>query len=69
MANTGRRGSRVRRLSRAANGAGPEGEGRKPQPVDAFVAMENEVAADLCKMVTVSLGAVKKVRERTDDDG
>lgn len=55
--STGRRGSR--RLSGAGGGA----EGRQPPPVDAFVAMENEAAMDLCEIVSASLGSVKKVRQ------
>lgn len=34
------------------------------QPVTAFVVMENETATGLCRVVTSSLGAVKKVGER-----
>lgn len=57
----GRRGSRGRRLS-GAGGTAAEGEGgRRIQPVEAFVSMENESAADLSGIVTTSLGAVKKV--------
>lgn len=46
--------------------AGVEGEGRKLQPVDSFVKMENEAATNLCDIVTASLGAVKKVRWKFD---
>lgn len=46
--------------------AGVEGEGRKLQPVDSFVKMENDAATNLCDIVTASLGAVKKVRWNVD---
>ncbi len=68
----GRRGSR--RLSsaggggaggRGAGGGGRGGgEGRQVLPVDAFVAMENESAMDLCEIVSASLGSLKKVTSR-----
>lgn len=56
-----RSGSRGRRLS-----AGPgRAEETGLQPVEEFVAMENESATELCRVVTTSLGALKKVRELT----
>lgn len=66
--NTGRRGSHGRRYSGSAAAAGMEGEGRKLQPVDSFVKMENEAATNLCDIVTASLGAVKKVRWKVNLD-
>lgn len=60
--SVGRRGSHGRRYSASSVAAGVEGEGRKLQPVDSFVAMENAAATSLCDLVTASLGAVKKVR-------
>lgn len=55
-----RRGSR-RRSAASANCGG--GEGRQIPPVDAFVAMEDQSAIDLCEIVSASLGSVKKVRQ------
>lgn len=51
-----------RRASRRLSGASGGAEGRQVPPVDAFVAMENEAAVDLCEIVSASLGSVKKVR-------
>lgn len=56
--SAGRRGSR--RLSGVDATAGAEG--RQVPPVDAFVAMENESAMELCEIVSASLDSVKKVR-------
>lgn len=53
----GRRGGRGRRLSGSSR---TEDEPRL-QPVEAFVVMENDAATELCRVVTTSLEAVKKV--------
>ena len=53
--SAGRRGSR--RSSRT-----PESGGKSLQPVDAFVQLETESAAELLAVVSASLGALRKAR-------
>jgi hypothetical protein len=51
----------LRAASSRSGAAGLNAPKRSPDPVDDFVAMESDLAGELCSTVDVALSAIKKV--------